>query len=84
MQPIDANKFELKLALISMVQQNQFGGHSYEDPNGHLAYFLELTHVVKVNGVPHDVIKMSLFSFSLRDKERPWYQCLLKDPLRHS
>ena len=59
-----------------MVQQHQFGGHSSEDPNGHLAYFLELAHIVKVNGVTHDVIKMSLFPFSLKDKARSWYQCL--------
>ena len=40
LQLIEANHFELKPALISMVQQHQFGGHSSKDPNGHLAYFL--------------------------------------------
>ena len=40
-QPIDANNFELKPALISMVQQQQFGGSSSEDPNGHLSNFLQ-------------------------------------------
>ena len=39
-QPIDANNFELKPALISMVQQQQFGGSPFEDPNGHLSNFL--------------------------------------------
>ena len=29
---IDANNFELKPALITMVQQNQFTGHPNEDP----------------------------------------------------
>ena len=33
---IDANNFELKPALIPMVQQNQFTGHPPEDPNEHL------------------------------------------------
>ena len=33
-QPIDGNNFELKLALISMVQQQQFGGSPSEDLNG--------------------------------------------------
>ena len=33
---IDANDFELEPALITMVQQNQFTGHSTEDPNEHL------------------------------------------------
>ena len=67
-QPVDANNFELKHALISMVLQRQIGGYSSEDPNEHMAYFLELAHTVKVNGMPHDVIKMSLFPFSLKYK----------------
>ena len=33
---IDANIFELKPALITMVQHNQFTGHPSEDPNEHL------------------------------------------------
>ena len=33
---IDANDFELKPALITMVQQNQFTGHPTENPNEHL------------------------------------------------
>ena len=40
-QPIvDANNFELKPALITMVQQHQFTGHPTEDPNEHLVDFL--------------------------------------------
>ena len=45
-QPIvDANNFELKPTLITMVQQNQFIGHPTEDPNEHLGRFLSLTSV---------------------------------------
>ena len=39
---IDANNFELKPALITMVQQNQFTGHPTEDPNEHLGWFLRM------------------------------------------
>ena len=39
-QFINANNFELKLSMISIVQQQQFGGHSSEDPNAHLSIFL--------------------------------------------
>ena len=35
-QSIDTNNFELKPALINMVQQQQFGGSPSEDPNRHL------------------------------------------------
>ena len=33
---VDANNFELKSALITMVQQHQFTCHPTEDPNEHL------------------------------------------------
>ena len=34
-QPIDVNNFELKPALINIVQQQRFGGSPTKDPNGH-------------------------------------------------
>ncbi|XP_073035192.1 uncharacterized protein [Primulina eburnea] len=40
---IAANNFELKPALINMVQQNQFGGAATADPHLHLRTFLEIT-----------------------------------------
>ena len=33
---IEADNFELKPALITMVQQNQFSGYHSEDPNEHM------------------------------------------------
>ena len=75
-QPINANNFELKSALINMVQQNQYEGLPHEDPHVHLATFLEITNTVKMNGVTKDVITMRLFPFSLRDKARGWLQSL--------
>ena len=36
---VDVNNFELKLALITMVQQHQFIGHPTKDPNEHLVDF---------------------------------------------
>ena len=76
-QSIDANNFELKPVLISMVQHQQFRGNPLEDPNGHLSNFLELCETIKMNGVDHDVIKLKLFPFSLRDKARSWYHNLM-------
>ncbi|XP_073049675.1 uncharacterized protein [Primulina eburnea] len=40
---INANNFELKPALINMVQQNQFAGTATSDPHVHLRTFLEIT-----------------------------------------
>ena len=75
-QTINANNFELKPALISMVQQVQFSGLPLEDPNIHLAMFLEICNTVKMNGVTEDTIRLRLFLFSLRDKTRGWLQSL--------
>ena len=48
---IKANNFELKPALITMVQHNQFTGHPTEDPNEHRGRFLRMANTVKLNGV---------------------------------
>ena len=74
--PIEAKNFELKPALITMVQQNQFIGHPSEDPNEHLCRFLRMTNIVKLNGVNPDVIKLQLFPFSLRDTVASWFESL--------
>ena len=73
---VEAKNFELKPALITMVQQNQFTGHPTEDPNEHLSRFLRMANIVKLNGVRLEVIKLHLFPFSLRDIAATWYESL--------
>ena len=75
--PIEANNFELKLALITMVQQHQFICHPFEDPNEHLGRFMRMANTVKLNGVRPYVIKLELFPFSLRDVAATWFDSLL-------
>ena len=66
---IQANNFELKPEIISMIQNScQFGGLLSEYPNAHIAHFLQLCDTMKFNGVSDDDIRLSLFSFSFRDK----------------
>jgi len=72
---VDANNFELKLALISILQQSQFGGTPLEDLNLHLSVFLEVCDKLKLNGVSSDAI-LCLFPFSLRGKARTWLPSL--------
>lgn len=60
---VAANNFELKSALISTVQHNQFVGNTAEDPNVDLPVFLEICKTIKLNGVSDDAIRLSLFPF---------------------
>ena len=55
---IDVNDFELKPALITMVQQNQFTGHPTENPNEHLGRFLRIANSIKLNGVKPEFIQL--------------------------
>ena len=81
--PIKANNFELKPALITMVQQNQFTSHLSKDPNEHLGRFLRMANTVKMNGVNPDVIKLQLFHFYLRDIASNWFKSLPYDSMRN-
>jgi len=69
---IEANNFELRLALISFVEQNQFGGHSSKNPYLHLRNFLAKSDMIKLNGVSADAIRLRLFPFSLKDRGSDW------------
>ena len=81
--PIKANNFELKLVLITMVQQDQFTSHISEDPNDHLGRFLRMANTVKLNVVNLDVIKLQLFPFSLRDIAASWFESLPYGSMRN-
>ena len=65
---IQANNFELKPALIQMVQTSQFGGYPNESPDEHFVVFLQYCNIVKMNNVTDDIIRLQIFPFSLRDK----------------
>ena len=71
---VEANNFDLSPALISFVEQEQFGGHPSENPNAHLHKFLAKCKTIKINGASADAIRLRLFPFSLRDRASDWLQ----------
>ena len=73
---INANDFELKPALIIMVQQNQFAGHPTENPSEHLGRFMRIADSIRMSGVKPEVIQLQLFPFSLRDMAMTWFNSL--------
>jgi hypothetical protein len=65
--------FELKPALINMVQQSPFRGKASEDANAHLQHFLEICSTFTIRGVTQDVVRLRLFLFSLLGKVKQWF-----------
>ncbi|XP_027337192.1 uncharacterized protein LOC113850867 [Abrus precatorius] len=71
---IQANHFEIKPALLHLVQQDQFSGGNSDDPNLHILNFLQLCDTIRINGVSEKAIRLRLFPFSLRDRAKCWLQ----------
>jgi hypothetical protein len=67
------NEFELKPALINMVQASQFSGKAHEDTSAHLHHFLEICSTFTIKGVTKDAILLCLFPFSLLGNSKQWF-----------
>jgi hypothetical protein len=70
---IEDDNFELKPALINMVQQRPFCGKVSEDVNAHLQHFLEICSTFTIRGVTQDAVRLRLFAFSLLGKAKQWF-----------
>jgi len=46
---VEGNNFEIKSALLNLVQQKQFSGSPTKDPNLHISTFLRLSGTLKAN-----------------------------------
>ena len=62
--------FELKPALIMMVQASPFCGKAHEGANAHLQHFLEICSTFTIKGVIQEAIRLRLFRFSLLGKAK--------------
>ena len=52
-----------KPSLINLVQVTQFSGKAHEDAKTHLENFLEITSIIKVDGVKyHTVLSLSILT----------------------
>ncbi|XP_065876343.1 uncharacterized protein [Euphorbia lathyris] len=74
---IAAASFEIKPAMIQMIQNSgQFGGEYHEDPNAHLNKFTLYCSTFKYNNVTTEDVYMTLFRFSLKDEAADWLASL--------
>jgi len=71
---VEVNNFDLRPALISLVERDQFGGHSPENPDMHIRNFLAKGDTVKLNRVSTYAIQLRFFPFCLTDRARDWLQ----------
>jgi hypothetical protein len=65
--------FELKPALINMVQASQFCGKAHKDANKNLQNFLEMCSTFTIKDVPSDGVLLLLFPFSLLGRAKQWF-----------
>ena len=67
---IEAKNFQFNSGLITLFQQEQFGGSPFENPNTHISSFLDKCDTI--NEVSNNAIQLRLFPFSLKDKAKSW------------
>jgi hypothetical protein len=65
--------FELKPALINMMQQSPFCSKASEDASAHLEHFLEICSTFIIRGVTQDAVHLCLFPFSILGKVKQWF-----------
>ncbi|GKE09002.1 reverse transcriptase domain-containing protein [Tanacetum coccineum] len=76
---ITADNFELKHALLTLVQNKKIFEHDKEDPHAHIRYFNKITSTMKFPNVPSTSVKLMLFPFSLEGAAQIWIE---KEPPR--
>src|SRR3954466_3234390 len=75
-----APSYEIKPALLNLVMKDQFSGAG-EDVALHFNNFVELCDMQKYKEVDGDIVKLKLFSFSLRGRAKEWLQSLPRNSI---
>jgi hypothetical protein len=65
--------FEIKLALINMLQDSHFCRKSHEDANANVQHFLEICSTFTIKDVLTDAVLLRLFPFSLFRRAKQWF-----------
>jgi len=66
--------FEMKPALLQLINSHQFFGLDHEDPHTLLYTFYKLCGSVGFTGNDEEALLLRLFTFSLTGKAKVWLQ----------
>nr|GFC39145.1 reverse transcriptase domain-containing protein [Tanacetum cinerariifolium] len=64
---INADHFKIKTNLLQLVQTNPYHGFERGNPHTHINNFKRITLTLKFKDVPNDVIRLTMFPYSLED-----------------
>ncbi len=78
--PNNVGHFDIKPGVIQLLPK--FHGLESESPYLHLKDFEELSITFRVPNVTEDVLKLTLFPFSLKDKAKTWLNSLRPRSIR--
>ena len=76
-----AESCDINAALMNLVMKDHFFGSPSEDAASHLNTFVELRDMQKKKDVDNDIVKLKLFSFSLRDRAKFWFSSLPRNSI---
>ncbi|XP_021743256.1 uncharacterized protein LOC110709352 [Chenopodium quinoa] len=69
---IGDSDFEIKPAMIILIERRQYSAGIYESPLNHLKEFENYCNKIKVNRVAQEFIRLKLFPFSLIGRAQEW------------
>jgi Retrotransposon gag protein len=67
------------MSTISILQNNYYHRLEHEYPHDHIQTFLQCLGAVRLNEASKDYIRLALFSFTLKDRAKRWFNSLLRD-----
>ena len=76
-----AESCDINTALWNLVLKDQIVGTPNEDVASHLNTLVELCDMQKKKDVDNDVLKMKLFTSSLRDSAKNWFSSLPRNSI---
>ena len=76
----NAESCEINVALLNLIMKDLFSGLP-SDVTSHLNNFVDFCDIQKKRDVVNDIVKLKLFPFLLRDRDKTWFSSLPKNSI---